>query len=97
MKPGPATMRREPERGGREHLVEVHDTGRRRRLPPIPVPGNTRIVGYELALVHVDGETEPRWIAAERLDPRQHGPQPSRPASQTTRSAMPLSMRRGPR
>lgn len=56
----------------REVIADVLDTGKRRlhRLAACESGGHqdhTR--GYTLALVHVIGEDEPRWIAAERLEP----------------------------
>lgn len=75
-KPRRAPMLREPDR-----IEEVLDTGRRRRMPPLGLAADPCAGGYMLALVHVDGEPGPRWVAAERLDPAEHGPPPSRPAA----------------
>ncbi len=30
-------------------------------------PGPSGVIAYVLLLVHVDGEDEPRWVAAERV------------------------------
>lgn len=95
--PRRATMRREPERGVREYLVEVHDTGQRRLVEGFRLPDGGRAAAHVRALVHVDGEAEPRWIAVERLDPAEHGPQPERPRINRESSPRVLDPRRGPR
>lgn len=56
----------------RERAVEVHDTGSRitrQATLSREISGELRHVTWRLARVHVVGETEPRWIAEERLDP----------------------------
>jgi hypothetical protein len=51
---------------GREHVAEALDSGRRK---PMFAHYEGHSTGWTLALVHVDGELAPRWIAAERVDP----------------------------
>lgn len=50
------------------HRRTVLDTGRRERHVLPPTSTNGKAHPFVLALVHVDGESEPRWIAVERLN-----------------------------
>lgn len=61
----------EERRGAR--MRDVVDLRERRGLnfERLEVAGEVEYSRAELALVHVDGEPEPRWIAVERLERRE--------------------------